>query len=169
MKRVLLLTFGLLVINFQPAQAKLVEPRWLDLLTANGVTHYETITFMTRPNQGVKPTDMIIHWTPQATDTEKSTEASLENSFDWLDINRDLKGFVIAVRTEPTFNAQIRNNLGKIFGLVAADYENNQLAQQDWSDAVANPDNAIWLTQAVQDKVIQFATTYKIPITAAIK
>ncbi len=53
-------------------------------------------------------------------------------------------------------------------GLLAADYTVPQLAQQDWADAIANPANT-WLTSAVQTTVINYATTYHIPIMVGIK
>ena len=76
----------------------------------------------------------------------------------------NLPGFIMAIRTEPTFNAQIRQGLAGLMPQVQMDLSYPKLLQQDWSDACANVQNSTWLTTDVQTTVQKYATTFLIPI-----
>lgn len=160
----------LLIVAFlfcQPALCAVAVTKFDQYLHANGCAHVVGVSALVS-TQGVKPSNLRIDFDGQQSASDVTTAYGLADSFSWLDDPpRNLSGFVMAVRTEQSFNAQIRNEMGKLLGLLAADYNTPQLAQQDWDDAVANPNNT-WLTLSVQNTVISYAITYHIPLTKAI-
>ncbi len=75
----------------------------------------------------------------------------------------DVHGFMLALRTEPTFTASVRIGLAGLLGLLQADYRNPAALKQDWSDAVIAY-GGTWLTTSVQSTILNYAKTYNIPL-----
>ncbi len=70
-----------------------------------------------------------------------------------------LQGFIDAVRTEPTFNAQIRIGLAPFVSVLALD---DATIKQTWADLVSEY-GGTWLTAAVQQTVLNYQAQFNLP------
>lgn len=110
---------------------------------------------------------VTIQYQPSATPAQIAAGNAAIASFNWTPpAIPNIAGFVQGVRTEPSFNSQIRIGLGSLIGLLQADVNNATAAQQDWDDAVSTY-GSTWLTPSVQTTILNYATANNIPIHAS--
>jgi hypothetical protein len=102
--------------------------------------------------------------------TDLSVQAQIltaAESFDWNQTPPpvpNIAGLIAAVKTEPTFNAQIRTGLGGLCATLLA--TGITYAQQEYNDAVETY-GSTWLTPAVQATLLAYFVQFNIPIVAA--
>jgi len=167
----LILAFGLTSAN------KALADEWLVFRPGSGSTPNIVCTAPTAPvpGQSVAADATVLPWVQQNGDSDPShyqlqggqlvyaPPAPVQSPAPPANAP-DVPGFVVALRTDPTFTAPIRIGLSTLLGLVQMDIANPPALQQDWQDAITTYGNS-WLNNQVQATILQYAAAHNIPLT----
>lgn len=162
MKRLALITF--LLCSVQAADAADAITRFDALLRANAVTDFTGVSAGGPYVSGTQPAGLRVDWLDGATDQEKSTEATLAGSFDWIDQpNPNIQGFELSVFADQTIPVATKVEIYKWFPLLEAHAGVDAQRMLVWSQLV-QAYGSTWLDSPTQTTLKNYAATANMPL-----